>query len=432
MEAINNILSSIIVVATPLIFVKILLNCKVRKNKIRVIVVSLMALIVYALIYKYAFGINRSILNFIMCTFLIYQFYEVPLNKSILITIAFIIVLIIPEMLTIYIMIDILNMSKEIFYTNFASSIFGNLSVFILLIPTTLILKGPLKKLLAMKLDFNKKVIIVSVLTLISILTFFFEIIANFRVGVKIIFYVIAIITFVIILIFLMLEENKNVKLKTEHEKLLEFMQTYEIELEKERVLKHEYKNELVTIKSKIIDGDKNNNVIAYIDELLDNESTFSQEGYTKFQYLPPNGLKALFYFKVSAAKNKGINTSINIDPDIKDSILSKLTTKEFKDLGLLIGVYMDNAIDASEISEKKILGIEMYDNKDSVTIIISNSYAGKIDINRIGKVHFSTKGKGRGYGLLLVNKTLKFNNKFETEREISPTLYVQSIIVKR
>lgn len=431
MEAINNILSSIIVVATPLIFVKILLNCKVRKNKIRVIVVSLMAIILNILVYKYTNGIYRSILGVLIYILLINQIYKIMIRNTIVAVVIYTILLVIPEIL-ILILLKMFSLSTQYFYEEFAGSLLANFIVYSSVIPITLLLKNPLQKLLNMKLDFNKKVIIVSVLTLISILTFFFEIIANFRVGVNIIFYVIAIITFVIILIFLMLEENKNVKLKTEHEKLLEFMQTYEIELEKERVLKHEYKNELVTIKSKIIDGDKNNNVIAYIDELLDNESTFSQEGYTKFQYLPPNGLKALFYFKVSAAKNKGINTSINIDPAIKDSILSKLTTKEFKDLGLLIGVYMDNAIDASEISEKKILGIEMYDNKDSVTIIISNSYAGKIDINRIGKVHFSTKGKGRGYGLLLVNKTLKFNNKFETEREISPTLYVQSIIIKR
>lgn len=431
MEAINNILSSIIVVATPLIFVKILLNCKVRKNKIRVIVVSLMAIILNILVYKYTNGIFKSIISFAIYVLTLYQFYKISLNKATFSLILYLILLIVLE-LFIFLFLSSFVFSKEYLYEIFAGSLLANFIVYASVLPITLLLKKPLQKLLNMKLDFNKKVIIVSILTLISILTFFFEIIANFRVGVKIILYVIAIITFVIILIFLMLEENKNVKLKTEHEKLLEFMQTYEIELEKERVLRHEYKNELVTIKSKIIDGDKNNNVIDYIDELLDNESTFSQEGYTKFQYLPPNGLKALFYFKVSAAKNKGINTSINIDPDIKDSILSKLTTKEFKDLGLLIGVYMDNAIDASEISEKKILGIEMYDNKDSVTIIISNSYAGKIDINRIGKVHFSTKGKGRGYGLLLVNKTLKFNNKFETEREISPTLYVQSIIVKR
>ena len=32
------------------------------------------------------------------------------------------------------------------------------------------------------------------------------------------------------------------------------------------------------------------------------------QEEYVKFQYLPPNGLKALLYFKVASAKAKNIN----------------------------------------------------------------------------------------------------------------------------
>lgn len=283
MEVINNILSSIIVVATPLISVKILLDCKIRKNKVRVIVVSLVAIILNILFYKYTSGMYRSILVVSNYILLINQIYKITIRNTIITVVIYMILLIIPDFLLLFTSVYIFDLSKEYCYNELAGSLFANFIVYVSVLPITLLLKKPLQKLLNMKFDFNKKVIIVSILTLISVLTFFFEIIANFRVGVKIIFYIIAIITFVIILFFLMLEENKNIKLKTEHEKLLEFMQTYEIELEKERVLKHEYKNELVTIKSKIIDGDKNNNVIDYIDELLDNESTFSQEGYTKF-----------------------------------------------------------------------------------------------------------------------------------------------------
>ena len=313
-----------------------------------------------------------------------------------------------------------------------AGSLLSNFIVYASMIPLTLILKRPLKKLLDIKLDYNKKVILISILTLISVLVFFFDIIASVKVGTKIILYLIAIVTFVGILIFLIIEENKNIQLKVKYEKLLEFMQTYEIELEKERILKHEHKNELITIKSKIIDKDSEINIIGYIDELLGDEERFSQEGYSQFQYLPPNGIKALFYFKVSTAKKKGINTSINISPTIQDSILKDLKVKQFKDLGVLIGVYLDNAIEASELSHNKILGIEMYEVDDNVEIIISNSYIGEIDETKVGKSQISTKGKNRGHGLLLVKQTLIKNRKINSNREITNDLYIQIITVKK
>ena len=292
-------------------------------------------------------------------------------------------------------------------------------------------MKKLLLKLLTFKEGYNLKVLILAILSLLSVLVFFYDITANFRVGSRIIFYVIAIFTFVLALVIVIFEENKNLKLKTEYEKLLDFMQIYEEEIEKERIIKHEYKNQLITIKSKIIDNDNENKIIDYINNVIEDESSFAQEEYVKFQYLPPNGLKALLYFKVASAKAKNINVSINISPSVKDSSLNELTTKDFKDLGILLGVFIDNAIEASINSDKKLLGLEIYEENNKIIIIISNSYTGQINTNKIGKEHFSTKGKGRGYGLLLVKKILKHNNRFECEKEITSSLYIQNIIIK-
>ena len=145
---------------------------------------------------------------------------------------------------------------------------------------------------------------------------------------------------------------------------------------------------------------------------------------------MPSNGLKALLYFKMSEAVKKGIHVNINVEQAIKESILNDLTTKEFKDLGMLIGIYIDNAIEASEISEDKIMGIEMYNDADEVNIIISNSYAGQIDENKVGKIHFSTKGETRGYGLLLAKKITKENKRFSTITETTNNLYIQTVII--
>ena len=431
MELLSYILSSIIVVATPLIFVKILLNPKLRNDKSKVIVAILVALISSVLIYKYLDGIFRSLIGLVVYVVVIANCYNISIKKSIFLTVIYIILLMIPELLLLLIL-NIFSLSKQYFYTTFAGSLLSNLIIYSSVIFLTLVLKRKLNKATDIEENNNTKIIIFSILSLASILVFFFDVIENFRVGTKIIFYLIAIFTFVSALIIVVYEENKNIKLQSKYDKLLDFMEIYEVEIENERIMKHEYKNQLITIKSKIIDNDNKNNIIDYINNIIQDETNFVQEEYIKFQYLPPNGLKALLYFKVSSAKNKNINVNINIASTIKESILKDLTTKDFRELGMILGIYIDNAIDASEKSEEKLLGIEIYDQEDGIEFIISNSYTGKIDESKVGKVHFSTKGKGHGYGLLLVKKILKSNKRFSAEKEISEKLYIQSLLVKK
>ena len=431
MKVVEYLLSSIIAVEIPLIFTKIIFNSQIRRNKIRVITVNIIALISSILIYMSFNGLQRSILMIIIYIILLKQTYNITIGKSIISVVTQTILLIFLEVFILQFMVNVIGLSREYCYEVFAGSVLSNLIVYSSLIVICFIMKKLLLKLLTFKEGYNLKVLILAILSLLSVLVFFYDITANFRVGSRIIFYVIAIFTFVLALVIVIFEENKNLKLKTEYEKLLDFMQIYEEEIEKERIIKHEYKNQLITIKSKIIDNDNENKIIDYINNVIEDESSFAQEEYTKFQYLPPNGLKALLYFKVSSAKSKNINVSVNISSSVKDSFLAKLTTKDFKDLGILLGVFIDNAIEASINSDKKLLGLEIYEENNEIIIIISNSYTGQINTNKVGKEHFSTKGKGRGYGLLLVKKILKHNNRFECEKEITSSLYIQNIIIK-
>ena len=110
---------------------------------------------------------------------------------------------------------------------------------------------------------------------------------------------------------------------------------------------------------------------------------------------------------------------------------MSKLSTEDFKQLGRLIGVYLDNAIEASSTSKEKKLGIEVYMQKEDVMLIISNTYDGVIDTESVGKIRYSTKGNNRGYGLMLVNKILSSSKRFASERNVTDKLYIQKLIIK-
>ena len=127
-------------------------------------------------------------------------------------------------------------------------------------------------------------------------------------------------------------------------------------------------------------------------------------------------------------AEKRGIKVSLNISKLVENSYLGDMKTKDFKDLTRIIGVYLDNAIEAASTSKDKKLGIEIYEVKGIIQIIISNTYDNAIEKDKVGNERYSTKGKNRGHGLLLVKRILNENNRITSETKITDSLYIQTI----
>ena len=147
---------------------------------------------------------------------------------------------------------------------------------------------------------------------------------------------------------------------------------------------------------------------------------------------MPANGIKGFFYYKANEAENNGINLSINVSPKVENTFIGDLDTNDFKQLGILLGVYLDNAIEASKNSKDKKMAIEIYKTGEDIEIIISNTYEGKIDTESIGKTKYTTKGKNHGYGLMLVSKILEESKRFEAQRIVTDVVYSQKLKIKK
>ena len=294
-----------------------------------------------------------------------------------------------------------------------------------------IILKSKIGKLINIHLHSKSKILILFIINFIYIAYLFYNLVFNFSFNNKSIFLIIAMIFFLIELIIVVNQFFENNKLKLKYDKLNEIMKTYEIEIDNQYTSNHENKNQLTTIKSKIVDKEDVSSIIQYINDILDENNEISEEKYKRFQYLPPNGLKAMFYFKISEAESRGIHVTTNISPKIDKSIIYYLDSNTFKQLGRIIGVYLDNAIEASEDSKEKSMSIEIYKTKtEDIKFVISNSYSGTIS-EKIGKQTYSTKGRKRGHGLLLVNSIMKNTDIFLQKRIIKSNTYVQELIVK-
>jgi two-component system sensor histidine kinase AgrC len=112
--------------------------------------------------------------------------------------------------------------------------------------------------------------------------------------------------------------------------------------------------------------------------------------------------LKSLLYTKMIYAISNHLDIYLDIAEPI-DAISMKVV-----DLTRVIGIFVDNAIEAAlETNEKKVeIGIIKKD--DSILIIVKNSCIyEKVHMNKIYDSGFSTKGDNRGIGLYSAKQVL-------------------------
>ena len=383
--------------------------------------------ILHTIINLYLDSSIKTLAICLLYTMYFYIIFDKKVYKSIFSSVLYIILAIIPDLLTLTIITKILNMSKEYCHNYIAGSVLGNMIIGIMLILMVLLLRKPLKTVVNYKLSNNVKIVTVSALTLITIAIFFYNLIGNFRHDNDIYTYLLVIITLIVILVTLLRQKIDNENMFKKYDDLLTIMKNYESDIEEQRTINHESKNELLTIRSKLSE-ENDKELCSYIDSIIGDKKSVKSAKFSKFKYLPSNGLKGFFYYKFIEAEKRGIKVSLNISKLVENSYLGDMKTKDFKDLTRIIGVYLDNAIEAASTSKDKKLGIEIYEVKGIIQIIISNTYDNAIEKDKVGNERYSTKGKNRGHGLLLVKRILNENNRITSETKITDSLYIQTI----
>lgn len=271
------------------------------------------------------------------------------------------------------------------------------------------------------------RVIIFIVLSIIAMNIVLYSISQNYKIND--IFtknFLISIILFLLILI-LFTERNDYEKLSNEYDNLFKYIQIFEDWIEKEQLTRHEYKNQLAVLRSMT----KEKKTKDKIDSIVEDFINIDNDMVTQLKSMPNGGLKGLLYYKISVAKKNKINISIDVD-EASGRFLSKISGDKQKTLTKLLGIYMDNAIEAAIDTKKKNVSIEIYRIKDEVRIVISNTYNNSTIISNRNSKGVSTKGKGRGNGLYFASKLMSMNNWIEEKQEIIDGYYIQSLIIKK
>ena len=431
LEIIKYTICSLLVTLTAILFGYIALAKKPNFKNKRLYIGLLGSTILYIVFNYIQVGELKSIMNFAMNTILFLYVYKISVSKSIFMAFIHVILLLVADICTIVIPLYIFKLDKDYLYNVFAGSILSNTIVCIVFTLLLVMLRKPLKKLFTYEISSNIKIAIFSTLSIICIFIFFYIGFSNLETNNTLLISIFGMLVFLTILFSLVKQKIDNNKITEKYDSLIEFMNSYEEKIDELRIQSHENKNQLLNIKSKIIDKDKNKNIIEYIDSILNEKVQLDKGKYSKLKYLPSNGFKGMFYYKISKAEELGIKISINISAEIKKSVLHNMNAEDYKQLCRIIGVYLDNAIEASAISNEKLLGIEIYLNNNDVEIIISNSYLGEVDINNVYEKGYSTKGKSHGYGLSLVKNILENSDIFSSETTTCNGIYTQKLNIK-
>lgn len=244
---------------------------------------------------------------------------------------------------------------------------------------------------------------------------------------IKYILNIILIITLGLIAYIFIKNRNSYNQLTDEYDSLFSYIQNFEDWIEKEQLNRHEYKNQLAVLHS--LTNEKK--VKDKINEILEDNINIDGEAINQLKQLPKGGIKGLMYYKVAIAQKKKVKVTIDISLGNKSS-LNKITEKDVRVICKLIGIYLDNAIEAAEETRNKLLFIEIYELSNKICFVFSNSFKKKDNFDDRNKKGVTTKGEGHGNGLYFASKLLESNDWLDSKQNLVDKFYIQQLIIDK
>lgn len=233
----------------------------------------------------------------------------------------------------------------------------------------------------------------------------------------------------VLILTIIIKNELKYNQINEQNKQMLNYVTKYEDIITAQGKANHEFKNQLMVIRG-YAQMNKPDKLIEYLDSIVeDSKKTGSSYLISQLNNFPDGGIKGLLYYKLSLMDDFKIKYEINVEEGVKDK-LDSLNTTMYNNITKILGVLLDNAIDASRQTRKKKIIITVNKERTNVIFNLYNTYKGKLDISKIG-TGYTTKGKNHGYGLRLVKDIVESNKNLCVEKFLEENYYVSKLIIK-
>lgn len=405
----------------------IFLQVEIKKKKEKTKFMLLMWLYC-VIVFLFVTNQLRFIFGIIVMSMIMYYVLKIKDKKVILYSFNSTIMMSVAEILSTLILV-LLGIDSVEIVNNPKYNLIANIMISII---TIILVNLPLVKFLYKKIIniFNKKVSLINYLYAFLLVLYLvvskngLELILKSNYYVNILF----VIAIVLIFITIIKNEDKYEQLKQENKQMYTHVTKYEKIITEQGKANHEFKNQLMVIRGYAQMG--SSKLIDYIDSITkDTGKTQSSYLISQLNKFPEGGIKGLLYYKLSVMEEEKIKYELDVETGVKTK-LNVLSVNMYKNITKILGVMLDNAIEASKKSKKKIILISVTKDKSSVIFNISNSYSGKIDLSKLGS-GYTSKGFGHGYGLRLVNDILNETNSFIVKNDVVNGYFVSELTVK-
>lgn len=225
-------------------------------------------------------------------------------------------------------------------------------------------------------------------------------------------------ITFVLLRLYV---EKNRVEMEYEH--LNEMSKVYEQQLSRLRQERHEYINSLICIKSL---ASRNQDVQEFIDSLLNHKEENDYLLLKQCIDIPIDAIRGLIYQKMLVCKEREIPVLLYVSPEVKKQKKYQNCRYPVRSIAIILGIFLDNAIEASGKLSKKSIRIYLYAEENKLVFQISNLFEDEIHTQYLGRKGYSTKGKNRGYGLSYAKRVARRTSELQLHSQIVENIFVQ------
>lgn len=191
------------------------------------------------------------------------------------------------------------------------------------------------------------------------------------------------------------------------------------------RSFKHDYVNILLSLSGYIEDGDMDRLKDFFESKIFPTKNLITGGDY-KLNQLSNIGvleIKSLLSAKMIYAHESGIDITIDI-PDKVESFLIDTV-----DLARILGIFLDNAMEATLETEQPQIGLNIIQNKTGVSIIISNRFLNNgVMLHKLKQKDFSTKIGHQGIGLWNAQKIISSYDNVLLETTMKCDYFTQHI----
>jgi two-component system, LytTR family, sensor histidine kinase AgrC len=401
-----------------------------RKGLLSFIIITALGTNILVYMDKYIGMGLRAFLALLIMVIMSYMALRLSLIQSIVTSIIYVISLAVGDISAVFIMVKIYGYTLQMIKSHILLSVTSDLVIYGTLIIVIFLIRF-IKQTQEMTDKYKRSI---SIKTSLYMFATFIVIAVNYSVYINFIGVVdqnVILVNVAIMWLYLILSlyinfTNSALALKEQqYDQQQDYIKTIDSLINDFRRLKHSYANTIYSFYGYIEENDLKG-LKAYYSEVMNETKKMDSNLLLALQRIKVYAIFGLLWNKINEAESKGIEVGVQVINEVHEAGM------KLSDLCEVLGNYLDNSIDAAAASENKKINISLTDDEGYLTINVENNYEGVLDVKKIQKKGFSTKGNNRGFGLAITNQILSKYTNVLHNTFAEDSMFKQELIIKK